>query len=123
VGDFEEKLNTILSSPDTMAQIMSIAQSLGLGNDQMPPPPPPQEQHDTNEDHLFSHFDPAILTRLLPLLSKLEKEDSSPHHQLLAALDPFLQEGRQEKLQKALRTARLICAGKTLLETMGDDHV
>ncbi len=122
MGDFEEKLNTILSSPDAMAQIMSMAQSLGLGGEESPPSPS-QEQQNTADDPLFSQFDPATLTRLLPLLGKLGTDDSGSHHQLLTALEPFLQEDRRKKLQKALRTARLISAGKALLETMGDEHV
>ena len=31
MSDFEEKLNAILSNPDAMAQVASLAQSLGYG--------------------------------------------------------------------------------------------
>ena len=31
MSDFEEKLNAILSNPDAMAQVASLAQSLGAG--------------------------------------------------------------------------------------------
>ena len=54
MSDFEEKLNSVLSNPDAMSQIMNLAQSLNLGggggespqggqgggNEQPPPPPP-----------------------------------------------------------------------------------
>ena len=31
MSDFEEKLNSVLSNPDAMSQIMNLAQSLNLG--------------------------------------------------------------------------------------------
>ena len=39
--DFDEKLNSLLSDPDAMGQIMQLARSLGSGFDEAPPPPPP----------------------------------------------------------------------------------
>ena len=54
MSDFEEKLNSVLSNPDAMSQIMNLAQSLNLGGgggespqggqgggNEPPPPPPP----------------------------------------------------------------------------------
>ncbi len=46
MSDFEEKLNAILSNPESMGQIMNLAQSLNLGGggepsgDGTPPPQP-----------------------------------------------------------------------------------
>ena len=56
MSDFEEKLNSVLSNPDAMSQIMNLAQSLNLGGGggESPqggqgggnePPPPPPETH------------------------------------------------------------------------------
>ena len=47
MAEFDDKLNSILSNPDAMAQIMQLAQSLsgsteGGGSAGGPPPPPPQ---------------------------------------------------------------------------------
>lgn len=45
MAEFEDKLNSILSDPNSMAQIMQLAQSLSGGNNssaQTPPPPPQQ---------------------------------------------------------------------------------
>jgi len=45
VAEFDDKLNSILSNPDAMAQIMQLAQSLSGGtggnNAANAPPPPP----------------------------------------------------------------------------------
>ena len=45
MAEFDDKLNSILSNPDAMAQIMQLAQSLSGGtggnNAANAPPPPP----------------------------------------------------------------------------------
>ena len=41
MSDFEDKLNGILSNPDAMAQIASLAQSLNLGGEPESAPPSP----------------------------------------------------------------------------------
>jgi len=124
MSDFEEKLNAILSSPETMAQVMSIAQSLGM-NGEAPPSQPEQNTPSQADDiaGLFSSLDPAMLTRLLPLLGELQEEHSSREQHLLAALSPYLKESRQEKLQQALRMAKLITAGKKLMGALGEKNV
>ena len=121
MGDFEEKLNAILSSPDAMAQVMSIAQSLGLNNTDGDEAPCPQQ--DTPPPQSAPFPDPSLLTHLLPLLQNKGETDTDAHHQLLSALEPFLQKERREKLKKALRAARLLSAGKAFMNSMGDDHV
>ena len=42
MAEFDEKLNSILSNPDAMSQIMQLAQSLSGGSGPASPPPPPQ---------------------------------------------------------------------------------
>ena len=47
MAEFDDKLNSILSNPDAMAQIMQLAQSLSGGtggnNAANAPPPPPSQ--------------------------------------------------------------------------------
>ena len=50
MAEFDEKLNSLLSNPDAMAQIMQMAQSLSGGGGQTqpsPPPAPPQQPQQT----------------------------------------------------------------------------
>ena len=46
MSEWEEKLNTLLSDPDAMAQVMNMAQNLsqqmGQSGGSAPPPPPVQ---------------------------------------------------------------------------------
>lgn len=52
MAEFDEKLNSLLSNPDAMAQIMQLAQSLGGNSSQEAAPPPqasaPSPSHGTN---------------------------------------------------------------------------
>ncbi len=128
MNDFEEKLNTILSSPEAMAQVASLAQSLGLspaqpaagtetdGSPETAPPPPPMPDLSS----LFGQADPALLSRLLPLLQELGSGENDQRTQLLQSLRPFLKESRQEKLDKAIQIARLLRVGKKFFGTLGE---
>ena len=121
MSDFEEKLNMILSSPDTMAQVAALAQQLtGGGEAEMSPPPPSPQPPPGNP---FGSIDPALLTRLLPLLRELNSPANDQRTALLQALRPFLKPERQERVDRALQAAHLLQVGKTLLRQWGDPHV
>lgn len=128
MAEFEDKLNSILSNPEAMSQIMKMAQSLGSGDDtqsttttQAPvPPPQPTVQNITNS------FDPSLLSslaggidltsigKILPLIQELGNGDSNARR-LLLALRPYLKTERQEKVERALQLARLFHIGKRFL--------
>ena len=129
MSDFEEKLNSILSNPDAMAQVMNLAQSLGgsIGVTASPSPEP-SVKPSGNEGRakpadLFSGIDPALITKLLPLLGELNQTGSDERLQLLYALRPFLKPERQDKVERAVKAARLIHIGKKFLMTMGESNV
>jgi len=120
VDDVNEKLNALLSDPGSMAQIMQLAQQLSgsMGGDTAqpaatspaaPPPPPPSP---------LGGLDPQTIARYLPLLQELTR-DTSQTTQLLYALRPFLKNGKQDKVERAARLARLITIGKRFLSEGG----
>ena len=130
MAEFDDKLNSILSNPDAMSQIMQLAQSLsgpGPGNEppSAPPPPPPQQAAPPSPaggGDLFSSLsslaggmDPKLLTRLLPLIQELGGQRDSNARALLYALRPYLKEEKQEKVERALQLARLFHLGKKFL--------
>ena len=129
MGDFEEKLNAILSDPGAMAQVASLAQSLHLGEstDQAAAEESTRERHDRAPSSpfqdLLSGVDPGTVSRLLPLLGELRGGGDDQRSQLLHALRPFLKPERQDKIDRALSTARLLQVGKKALHLMGDGHV
>ena len=122
MDDVNEKLNALLSDPGSMAQIMQLAQQLSgsMGGDTAqtvaaaspaasPAPPPPAP---------LGGLDPQTIARYLPLLQELTR-DTSQTTQLLYALRPFLKDGKQNKVERAARLARLITIGKRFLSEGG----
>ena len=130
MAEFDDKLNSILSNPDAMAQIMQLAQSLGGGTEQpaAPPPPPPQAPQPPAPapgggdllSSLTGGLDPQLLLRLLPLIQELGGQQDSNARQLLYALRPYLRPERQEKIERALQLARLFHIGKKFLTEWGE---
>lgn len=119
MSELDEKLNALLSDPGSMAQIMQLAQQLSgsMGGDTAQPaaasaaasPPPPAP---------LGGIDPQTIARYLPLLQELTR-DTSQTTQLLYALRPFLKDGKQDKVERAARLARLITIGKRFLTEGG----
>ena len=128
MSEFEEKLESILSNPQAMEQIMSLAQSLGGGS-----PTPSPENGSTAETKPFKgleeslglgSIDPRILTGIAQLLSQSGEDDHRTA--LLQALRPFVREQRYAKLDKAIqiaRLSRLIRMALELFRTKEDSHV
>lgn len=121
MSELEDKLNSLLSDPAGMAQVVQLAQQLSgsMGGDSAqpaaasaaasPPPPPPAP---------LGGIDPQTIARYLPLLQELTR-DTSQTTQLLYALRPFLKDGKQDKVERAARLARLITIGKRFLTEGG----
>ena len=142
MAEFDEKLNSILSNPDAMSQIMQLAQSLGGGPDSppqqpapppqgpgTPPPswgPPPQAPGAPSSggggdllSSLTGGMDPGLLMKLVPLIQELGGQRESNARNLLYALRPYLRSDRQEKVERALQLARLFHLGKKFLSGWG----
>ncbi len=128
VAEFDDKLNALLSNPDSMAQIMQLAQSLSGGGGPAaaaaPPPQPPPFQPQAAPSpppapdllsSLAGGLDPKLLARLLPLIQELGGQQDSNARQLIYALRPYLKAERQEKVERALQLARLFHLGKKFL--------
>ena len=146
MGEFEEKLNSVLSNPEAMSQIMNLAQSLNLGGSgggeapqdgpadgaapQQPPPPSGDSGGGMGNlgdlaglGSMLGQIDPKWINRLLPLVGELTGGGNDERMQLLYALRPFLKPERRDKVERAAKTAKLIHVGKKLLQTMGESDV
>ena len=94
----EDKLQQILNDPQSMAQILSLAQSLGMSpepeqSQEAPsaPPPPP---------------DDGFVKAIFSLMQQARKSDSK-QEALLCALKPYLAPDRRDKIDRALQIARI----------------
>lgn len=107
MAELDEKLNQILSNPDAMAQIARLAQSL---NADAPAPPDSVSSPANTPD---ASPDAGTVAQFLPLLQELGGDSDA--RRLLYALRPYLRPQKQEKVERALRFARLFRVGKRFL--------
>ena len=104
--DMESKLGAILSNPQMMQQIMSIAQNFQSSSEPQPPP---------------ENTAPAIdLSSVQKITSLIGKTGIDSHQKaLLQALGPYLSSGRIQKLEKAMRAAKLAGMASVFLGSTG----
>ena len=134
MAEFEEKLNAILSDPQAMGQIASLAQALTgehAGESAPPPAAEPAEAGpageaagqagttdwsallgmlggggDSNPLSALSELDPQLLQAGLRLFSEYSATDDRKVA-LLNALKPFVKPERYAKVDKAVQIAKL----------------
>jgi len=97
MDDFESKLGQILGNPEMMGKIMAMAQN--FGSQQEAPPEPPKQ------DSPLPEIDFATIQKLTGLMGKagMDREQKA----LLSALSPYISGARIQKLEKAMRAAKL----------------
>ena len=130
MAELDEKINALLSDPDSMAKIMQLAQSLsgssGSSESQQAPqgpwsasspPPSPQQAAPAFSpagsggggdplSALTGGLDPQLLMRLLPLVQELGSGQDTNARRLVYALRPYLKPERQDKVERALGEER-----------------
>ena len=99
----EEKLSSILGNPEMMQTIMGLAQSLGAPESRQETPPAPQS--------------PMPEANLLKAMSGMAKQSGIDRDQqaLLRALVPYLSRHRIQKLENAMRAAKMARVAATVL--------
>jgi hypothetical protein len=135
LGEFEDKLNTVLSSPQAMEQIMALARALGGegqgGAAQGPSPSSvapqgaaPSSTGGFNPASLLGDLDPKMLSAIARIASEYS-HGTDEKAALLMALRPFMKEARAAKIDRALQISRLAHIAKIAFEsfTKGDTDV
>ena len=102
----EEKLGSVLSNPQLMQQIMSMAQTLGNTSTAPAAPPPPTPAP-------APEFDIGMLQKLSGLAGQAGADRNQ--QALLKALDPYLGKDRLIRLEKAMRAAKMAKLAGSLL--------
>ena len=121
MSELQDKLNSLLSDPAGMAQVVQLAQQLSSTMEpaaaptpQSGAPTPPPSPNSPPSTALPGGIDLSTVSRFLPMLQALSS-DQSHSMQLLNALRPYLKEEKQGKVERAARLARLITVGKRFL--------
>ena len=127
MSELDDKLNSILSNPAMMQQIMSLAQALNQSEAQQPPPqqPPAQQPQVTQpqipQDHFAPTNDRGINPNLLSKIAALMQRGSIDKNQeaLLRALRPYLNNQKLEKLERAMHAAKMAGIASEMVTTRG----
>lgn len=111
MSELDEKLNSILSNPQMMQQIMSLAQTLNQSQQQ-------EEQHQPvmqGTQSASQGMNPALLSRLSNLMQRgsIDKNQQS----LLKALGPYLSRAKIQKLERAMYAAKMAGIASEMLGT------
>lgn len=102
MDDLSAAIRSVLSDPDSMAQIQNILGSLGpTGGQPQPTAPNALQSTPQNADPIMS-----MLLKAAPLLSAANQEGDDAR--LLQALRPFLGEQRRRKLDEACRILKIL---------------
>lgn len=109
MSELEEKLNALMSNPQLMQQIASMAQSMGMS----------QQEESKPEDVISGQNLPD--PKLLQLLSSAAGQTGVDSNQkaLLHALSPYLHTNRVRKLERAMRAAKLAGTASQFLNSGG----
>ena len=112
MDDMESKLGAILGNPDMMAQIMSMAQTLGGG---APSPPPPAPPPPAAMPGIPEGLDMGMITKIVGMANSANVDKDQ--RALLFALRPYLSNEQIGKLERAMRAAKLANLATSLLSS------
>lgn len=116
MGELEDRINSVLSDPKQMEQILDMARSLMGGEE------PPKQGGGLGS--LLQGGGGGAETGMLGRLSGLMNTGADGDRRaLLEALGPWLSAKRREKLERAMRMARLARVASAVLGETGGGHV
>ena len=122
MGEFEEKLNSILGDQQAMGQIMALAQSLGKqsSSDQEEKDTAPEPAEDAPPDlsQRLGNLDPKMVPLGMRLMREYQQDDGQ-NTALLQALRPYLREERRGRLDKAVQIAKMSRLLRVALGSLG----
>ena len=118
MSEFDDKLNSILSNPAMMQQIMSLAQALNQSETQRQSTnstaPPQQNAEPASREPAFN---PNLLNKIAGLMERgsIDKNQES----LLKALGPYLSRQKLQKLERAMHAAKMAGIASEMVNIRG----
>ena len=128
MSELDDKLNSILSNPAMMQQIMSLAQALNQSEAQQPqqqqqqqPPPPPVPQNQVQQANFASSNERALNPNMLSKIAGIMQRSSIDKNQeaLLRALRPYLSKQKLDKLERAMHAAKMAGIASEMVNIRG----
>lgn len=118
MSELDEKLNSILSNPAMMQQIMALAQALNQSEAQRQSTnstAPPQQSAEPAVKE--APFNPNLLNKIAGLMERgsIDKNQES----LLKALGPYLSRQKLQKLERAMHAAKMAGIASEMVNVRG----
>ena len=114
MSELEDKINSLLSSPEDMEKITKLAQSfMGGGGEQTS-----GTEAQPNLASMLGGLDPGMLASIGKIMSKAGT--GSDKSAMLSAMGPYLGEKRREKMAKAIQIARIAKLAGTAFSEYGE---
>ena len=124
MGELEDKLNSILSSPEEMEKIMGIARSLSMGSSEEQNKKGKSTEPDKSVSDMFGGLDPKMLVRMSRLFGEYS-HSSNDKSAILRSVMPYLKPERNRQLNQAAEMAKLARIAKIAFSEFsgGDGNV
>lgn len=111
MAEFQDQINSILSNPQMMQQIMSIANSMGQQSQPQQPQPSAPSPLQTGSQQI--PLDPAAMQGMMELLRSTQLD--SRQQNLLKAMGAYLPQEKLNRLQKAMQASKVARYATTAL--------
>ncbi|MGE4485279.1 MAG: hypothetical protein AB7C97_09250 [Oscillospiraceae bacterium] len=121
MGELEDKLNSILSSPEEMQKIMGLARSISgsMGEASKPGANP------ENIASAIGDIDPKMFKVMTKILGEYSASPKSDKAVLLSAMKPYLKDERRKSVDRAIEIAKFAKVARLALSEFsgGDFHL
>ena len=106
MSELEQKLSEVMSNPEMMQKIMTLAQSMRMGGAQQSAP---QQTSEPPKQEIPAGAFPEIDLSMLQKISGFARQSGIDKNQqtLRHALAPYLSNRRISKLERAMRAAKM----------------
>lgn len=143
IAEFEDTLNALLSNPEALGQIMSLAKNISGDHSnnaapssqsenseaENPEPQSPKSDDEPAQDspspslsdlisNLSSGLDPSMMKMLSSIMQDTSNGQTDKNLALLNALRPFLKEKRQASIDQAIQLAQISRIARVAFRTM-----
>ena len=116
MSEFEDRLNSILSSPEQMGKIMEIAKSLNGNTSNIPDKEQVSEKRQADQFGA-DNLDPKMLGLINRVMEEYGSGDKAKQ-ELIRSLKPFLSPAKKDQLDRAYKLTRIAHVAKTVLSSM-----
>ena len=116
MGEFEDRINSVLSDPGQMEKIAKLAKSFMAGGEKQAESP----AEDTSAGIFDAVPDPKLLGRISRLIQNGGGEKKQ-ERALLEAMLPYMSEKRRSKMTTAIKIARIAGIARAAMGEMGDE--